>query len=426
MLLKSVYLTVIAVLLLSACQSLPLDTPTPAVLFKPEDLTDTPGIPTAELSQTTASNASKPGCTVVADQVSSSDQDSIVPLPTERDWILGPDEAYVTLVEYGDFQCPGCAGIAPVLARLLEEYPQDLRLVYRHFPLISIHNKAAQATQASEAAGKQGKFWEMHDLLFQEQSVWSALSEEEFTSWLIERAAEMGIDQEAFRADLNKAEIVESARKSWDDGVALGLPGTPTLVINGKPFSAQLSYGNLKAIIDTVLLEQRQFTECPPMTIDPTKKYRAVLKTEKGDIVIELFADKSPLAVNNFIFLARHGWYDGITFHRVIPGFVAQTGDPSGSGFGSPGFGFDNEISPDLKFDAPGIVGMANAGPGSNGSQFFITYDAAPHLDGGYTIFGRVISGMDVIEKLTPRDPSQGLGLPPGDLLNTVIIEESP
>jgi cyclophilin family peptidyl-prolyl cis-trans isomerase len=160
------------------------------------------------------------------------------------------------------------------------------------------------------------------------------------------------------------------------------------------------------------------------MLISPGKQYVATLHTEKGEIVLELYADQAPTAVNSFVFLARHGWFDGVTFHRVIPGFVAQAGDPTGTGFGGPGYAFDNEISPDLKFDRPGVLGMANSGPGSNGSQFFITLAPAPNLNGDYTIFGHVISGMDVVKGLTPRDPSQAMNLPPGDKINSVTIEE--
>ncbi|HSQ27286.1 MAG TPA: peptidylprolyl isomerase [Anaerolineales bacterium] len=185
-----------------------------------------------------------------------------------------------------------------------------------------------------------------------------------------------------------------------------------------------MDYANLQAVVKMLLLEQDQFTECPPMTLDSSKQYFATIKTENGDIRLELFADIAPLAVNSFIFLARQGWYENVTFHRVIPGFMAQGGDPTGTGFGGPGYAFDNEISPELKFDQAGLLSMANAGPGSNGSQFFITLGAAPHLDGGYTIFGRVLSGMEVVESLAPRDPSQGLGLPPGTLILDVLIEE--
>jgi cyclophilin family peptidyl-prolyl cis-trans isomerase len=128
--------------------------------------------------------------------------------------------------------------------------------------------------------------------------------------------------------------------------------------------------------------------------------------------------------VNSFLFLAGNGWFDDITFHRVIPGFMAQTGDPSGTGRGNAGYFFQNEIDPNLKFDRAGMVGMANQGPDTNGSQFFITYAPASHLDGAYTIFGQVLSGMEVLEKLTPRNPQENPGASPGDRLISVEITE--
>ena len=148
------------------------------------------------------------------------------------------------------------------------------------------------------------------------------------------------------------------------------------------------------------------------------------LKTEKGDFVIRLFADKAPTTVNSFIFLSRNGWFDDIIFHRVLPGFVAQTGDPTGTGYAGPGYFFGDEINADLRFDRKGLVAMANAGSGTNGSQFFITYDVLSDLDGKYTIFGEVISGMEVVEALTPRDPSSTGVLPDGDKILSITIEE--
>lgn len=297
--------------------------------------------------------------------------------------------------------------------------------MYRHFPLLSIHDKAALAAQAAEAAGAQGQFWQMHHLLFEKQAEWSGLSVAEFTDWLEKEAEGLGLDGEKFMADLTSQANQEIAQRAWDEGVAIGLPGTPFLLINGRPYNGPRDYINLEAIVKMIKLEERQFTLCPPMTIDPTKQYFATIKTEKGDIVIELFPDVAPVAVNSFIFLASNDWFDGVTFHRVIPGFVAQAGDPTGTGFGGPGYAFDNEIAPDLRFDQPGVVGMANSGPGSNGSQFFITLGPAPHLDGSYTIFGRVIEGMEVVSSLTPRDPQQDPTLPPGDLILDVIIQEN-
>ncbi len=313
----------------------------------------------------------------------------------------------------------------------MKEFPNDLRIVYRQFPLIGtpeqpFHDKAALATQASEAAGKQGKFWEMHDLLFTKQADWSTMTVANFQQWLIQQAGTLGLDVTKFTTDMNSAELVNLAQSDWDNGQKIGLTGTPTLLVNGEvwPGNVAMSVGNIASVIKLTELADRQFTQCPPMTIDLTKQYVATLHTSKGDIVIELLADKAPIAVNNFIFLAKNGWYDGVTFHRVVPGFVAQAGDPSGTGYGTPGYAFKNEISPDLKFDGPGVVGMANAGADSNGSQFFITYSAQPKLDGSYTIFGKVIQGMDVAEKLTPRDPSQPGDLPVGDQILSVTITE--
>jgi cyclophilin family peptidyl-prolyl cis-trans isomerase/protein-disulfide isomerase len=371
-----------------------------------------------------AAASRQPGCTVVT-RPSGLDptQQSPIPEVGTDDWIKGPPDAPLTIVEYSDFQCPGCAYVAPLLVRLQEKYPQKVRLVFRHYPLIVVYDKSALATQAAEAAGLQARFWEMHDLLFSRQQEWAEMSLEEFQTWLVQQAKTLELDADQFEKDLTSQALVDQAKQAYDQNYALRMPGAPYLLINGEPYNGPLSFGDLDAVVGLILLEERQFTDCPPFTINPGKQYLAVLHTEKGDITLDLFADKAPLAVNNFVFLARQGWYDGVTFHRVIPGFMAQAGDPTGTGYGGPGYAFDNEIS-DLRFDSPGILGMANAGPGSNGSQFFITYAAAPHLDGGFTIFGRLVSGFDVLQKLTPRDPSQPVELPPGDQITHVTIIE--
>jgi cyclophilin family peptidyl-prolyl cis-trans isomerase len=166
-----------------------------------------------------------------------------------------------------------------------------------------------------------------------------------------------------------------------------------------------------------------QWPAAPAMQIDVSKSYTATLHTVKGDIVIELLPQAAPVTVNNFVFLARQHYYDGVTFHRVLPGFVAQGGDPTGTSTGGPGYFIPNEDS-DLTFDGPGVVAMANSGRDRNGSQFFITYAAQPSFDGGYTIFGRVTSGMDVVGSITPRDPQQNPNAPPGDKINSITIEE--
>lgn len=167
----------------------------------------------------------------------------------------------------------------------------------------------------------------------------------------------------------------------------------------------------------------KQYAEAPPMTIDTSKTYLATVEMEKGgSFVIELYADKAPITVNSFVFLAREGFFDGVTFHRVLEGFMAQGGDPTGTGMGGPGYEFVNEDS-DLTFDKAGVVAMANAGRDTNGSQFFITFGPAEFLNGGYTIFGQVIEGMDVVDGITRRDPDQSPTFS-GDAIKTVTITE--
>ena len=167
----------------------------------------------------------------------------------------------------------------------------------------------------------------------------------------------------------------------------------------------------------------KQWSKAPEMVIDSKKKYTATISTDKGDMVVELFADKAPKTVNNFVFLAREGFYDGTIFHRVIADFMVQGGDPTGTGTGGPGYRFADEFHPSLKHSKPGILSMANAGAGTNGSQFFITHVATPWLDGKHAIFGQITSGMDVLMSIPPRDP----GRPeyPGVKIKTITISES-
>jgi cyclophilin family peptidyl-prolyl cis-trans isomerase len=160
----------------------------------------------------------------------------------------------------------------------------------------------------------------------------------------------------------------------------------------------------------------------PELIIDPDKMYSATLDTDKGEIVIELFADQTPRTVNNFVFLAREGFYDGTIFHRVIADFMAQGGDPTGTGTGGPGYRFEDEFHPQLRHDKPGVLSMANAGPNTNGSQFFITHVPTPWLDNRHSVFGQVTEGMDVLFSIPPRDPQRPEYA--GVKLNTITINE--
>ncbi|MDH5507564.1 MAG: peptidylprolyl isomerase [Anaerolineae bacterium] len=364
-----------------------------------------------------------------------SEEEPLFPEVGEGDWSNGPETASVTFTVYSDFQSPFAAHFVPILNQFLEEFPDDVRIVYRHYPLLGepdnpFHDKASLAVQAVEAAGLQGKFWEMNDLLYEKHAEWSELSAEEFEPWLKEEAKGLELDGGKFAADLVSDELVKIAADAWAFGSnpaglegSMRIPGAPYLLINGEPYVGPMDYNNLATVVRLTIMESRQFSECPPMTIDPLKEYTLTIVTEKGDIVIALFPDIAPMAVNSFVFLVEHDWFDNVTFHRVIEGFMAQGGDPSGTGYGGPGYAFEIEPSPLLQFDRAGLLAMANAGPTSNGSQFFITYGPAPHLDGQFTIFGEVIEGMDVVERLTLRDPQGDPNAPAGDLILDMTVE---
>ena len=175
--------------------------------------------------------------------------------------------------------------------------------------------------------------------------------------------------------------------------------------------------------VPEVVDDRPSYSAPPTMEIDPEKFYVATIRTEKGEITVQLLPEQAPKTVNNFVFLAREGFYDNTTFHRVIPGFMVQGGDPTGTGMGGPGYTFEDEFSPELAHDRLGTLSMANSGPNTNGSQFFITYAPTPWLDNRHTVFGRVISGLETLFTISPRDPEQATA--PGDTIESITITES-
>ncbi len=347
----------------------------------------------------------------------------------DSDQTKGAVDPLVTIIEYSDFQCPACKSVHPTLAQLVDTYPDQVQLVYRHFPLNQIHPNAQKAAEAAEAAGAQGKFWDYHDALFAGQVDWQGLGADAFRDHLVNLAAELELDTDQFASDLDNGKYAGYVVASEQEALALGLTGTPSIILDGQllpqvPADFSLWEGYVKAQMAMADLAERQYEAAPAMAIDPEKSYIATIEMENGgQIVIELLPQSAPETVNNFIFLANEGWYDGVTFHRVIPGFMAQTGDPTGLGIGDPGYSIPDEFDPALSHDGPGVVSMANSGPNTGGSQFFITFAPATHLDGRHAIFGRVIEGMDVVEAITPRDP-QDPAAPDGDRIVTITIEE--
>lgn len=317
-----------------------------------------------------------------------------------------------------------------VLEAVSDQYGDQIQVIYRHFPLISIHDKASITAQASEAAGAQDMFWEYHDLLYEKQDEWSSQSVEEVIDTLVGYAEEIGLaDIDQFRADLENGTYEENVMAEYQAARDAGLSGTPTVFINRVDYPAQsfgLSPEGLGVFIQLMQLRDSEqwYSDGPAQVIDPTKEYIATIETTKGDIVIELFPDTAPVNVNSFVFLAQQDWYAGTTFHRVLPDFVAQGGDPTSTGLGYPGYRCSDEVVESRTFDEPGLVSLANSGPDSNGGQFFITYDAVPQLNDTFTIIGRVIEGQDVVASLSPRDPQEDYTLPPGDEIINITVTE--
>lgn len=422
---RIIFISLIGILLLSGCKiksftptPIPTETPDEAVVATEPVVVE----PTEPLPLFTEDG--KMACSVYDGLLPEIPEgQATIPPVTDDEWSIGPKDAPLTIIIYDDFQCPACASTYTSLDPWVKDNADEVRYVFRHFPLTTIHDKAHLAGQAAEAAGLQGKFWDMYNVLFSEYSSWVDMTEDDFKVWLMAKADGLGLDVDQFNTDLVSDEVYQKVATAYEEAVGLGLNSTPSVFLNGWYWQYSRDYNTMSIILDVIKYEKNLVSECPPWIIDTEKTYTATIATERGDIVIDLYADKAPLAVNSFVYLAREGFFDGVTFHRVMRDFVAQAGDPSGTGVSGPGYLFRNEIS-DLTFDSPGILGMANSGADSNGSQFFITYREAPELDGGYTIFGKVISGMDVALKLTERDASQDPTLPAGDKIITIRIEE--
>ncbi len=387
-------LVALAVGLAACAHAAPSPAPTATPL--PPTATVTPAaIPTPTPVPTIPCRASKAGVSPAREA-----QEYLTPY----DHILGdPQHATVFLVVYSDFQCTTCAELAPVLRHIWQAHTQDVALVFRHFPLINLHDKAALAAQAAEAAARQGKFWEMHDLLFAEQSRWTGLDGKAFLAYLQDAASRLGLDVARFRQDLQSQEIHDLVQRAWENGINHNLPAVPMLYINAQLYTGPLDFKDLDAVVRLKILEAHQFHACPPRAIAPDATVEAELLTTRGALTLRLFPAQAPNAVNSFAFLAAHGWYENNPVLEAAEGLV-RTGDPSGTGYGNAGYTFGLELAPDLKFDRPGMVALYSAGGETNSSQFFITLKALPQYDGHATIFGKVVRGMDVARALRAGD----------------------
>lgn len=349
-----------------------------------------------------------------------------IPLVATGEHQRGPREAAVTLVVYSDFQCLACAQLASVLSRLQTLHPQDLRLVFRHFPLLEQHDKASLAGQLAEQAAAQGAFWTVHDLLFQQRSEWVNLAPEDFMVWAAEQAQVVGLDDQAIQSALADGRYADRMVEAYREGLAMGIPTAPFLLLDGEPYMLPPELNYLEAAVRLQLLSARQFSDYPTFDIDLGREYLATLKLNRGEVVLQLYPQLAPLAVNSFVFLARQGWYDGNDLYQVQPGVFVESGDPTGTGLGDPGYHFAMEPSPSLRFDEPGMAALVPTSPETNGGRFFISLAPLPQLNGARTIFGRVMQGLELLRDLPARDPLLNLLDPSDGVLEGIEIEEHP
>ncbi len=423
---KLLFILLVGVLMFSACTAKTTSTPTatePAVTETEVVTQDATSITNIDLT------GSMP-CKTVFDYVTTEETDQYqavadqLPAVSDSDWIRGDVNAPITIVEYADFQCPACGNFALYLEALQDAFPDSIRIVFRDMPLPSIHDKAYIASMVAKAAGNQGYFWDMYDILYHNQSEWFDYTEEEFVDWVTGQAETLGLDMSQFEADMNDETVRAKLEEDTINHLAMGLNYTPFVIINDHIFRD--NNPDLFALIG--IYQYNGYEQCPPWVINPDASYIAKLDTSVGEIMIDLFPDVAPLAVNSFVFLAENGWYDGVYFHRVLEGFVAQAGDPSGYGVISPGYKFANETDNDLSFDKAGVLGMANSGEDQNGSQFFITLAPAVTLDGGYTIFGQVQDGsLSVLDLIALHDPQTAVDFTGATVINSIeIIENLP
>lgn len=422
---KIIFILLVSMLIISACSG-----KTEQATSDPVDTQETTERPTPTTAEPVDPNLGEPmPCTTVMNYPTTEETDyyqSVVdqldPV-TDEDWIYGNPDAPITIMEYADFQCPACPRSVSYKG-LVDQYPDSIRFVFRHLPLFTIHDKAYLSSMAAEAAGAQDpdKFWELHDIMYINQQQWSPYTEDEFIDWVSGQVEALGLDVDQFLIDLNDKDVRKNIEEETEARLSMGVNYTPFMIINGRIYK-----DNRPDLFGLVgIYEFGGYEECPPWVIEDGKSYTAKLDTSVGMIEIELLAEDAPLAVNSFVFLAQEGWFDDIYFHRVVEDFVAQAGDPSGLGYVGPGYTFANETDNDLSYDSAGVVGMANAGTDTNGSQFFITLAPAPQLDGGYTIFGKVTEeSLSIVNEIALRDPATAVGFDNATVIYGIEIIEN-
>jgi cyclophilin family peptidyl-prolyl cis-trans isomerase/protein-disulfide isomerase len=337
-----------------------------------------------------------------------------IPYPplSASDWTQGTESASITVLLYCDYQLIACANVYAEIQQLLKMHLEEIHFIYRHYPLVAFNDKSLLASVMAESAGMQGRFWEMHELLFTQQHEWLAYSSEDFVQWATGAIAELDGNVDDFLAAVDDEDLRNSILLSLRAAVDSGIGTAPSTFIGSQQLLLPPSLHNLEAAFRLAQLYENQYSSYPDRVIEEGRTYIARIIVEQGEIVLQLFPERSPLGVNSFVFLVEQNWYEGSGMHRVIPGALIESGDPSGTGIGDPGYHFKLETDPALGFEEKGMVALASSGPGVNAGRFFINLAPLPDLNGERTIIGKVISGLELLEVLAQRDPDVDLLIP--------------
>lgn len=346
-----------------------------------------------------------------------------IPPPSEDDWQLGPPDAAVTLLLYTDFQCQPCNAASRAVLGVVGRHPGQIRVIYRPFPLYQIDDKAQLSALGAEAAGRQGKFWPMHDRLVDSYQTWRGLAPADFQVWLVTQAQDLGLDPNRFLDDLTDQALTDELAHKIGAASASGVPGVPFVLLNGRPFLLAIDESQLEAAVRLALLQGDQPSIYPSLDLEPGVDYLADITTNLGRLQIQLYADTAPLAVNSFIQLAQSGWYDRTGAYQVVPGQWVAFGDPTGTGLGDVGYHYPVETDPTRGFNRAGVVGMTNSGPSLNGGRFFIGLVPLPEYDDSHTVIGHVADGLDLLDSLAARSPLADLLTTPELVIRSIRIE---
>lgn len=353
---------------------------------------------------------------------------------TDTDHILGAKDATSVLVEYADVQCPACAAFHPALKAAFAQISDTTKLVFRHYPLMAIHDKAMVSSLALEAANQQGKFWEMQDVLYTKQAEWEKKAVAEITATLKAYAKGIGLDEAKFEAALLDPRNYDRVMKDVVSGDKLTVSATPTLFLDGRQipveafarpdFVAQFKeYTAQRAKYRAYVAKNPVKAGKPDAVSDGKAPYQMTIKTNKGDVVIELNPKLAPVNMNAILYLAQKNYFGG-TPVQVNDNEVGAVvfADPSGTGYGTPGFECEIEEPPAGAFDKPGVVALLGDETRSS-AQFFVTYSSTPMLDQRFSVIGSVTSGLDVLRGLAapsgPEDKTE-----PDRILSTTITKK--